>query len=196
MNKHRLIIIALASVSLLALEMAWTRVFSAEFFYTFAFLTLSLAVMGLGLGALALRMWPALGRDSVLGMSLSLAGLLALVGPPAVFRLGLEFQTLFSSWTTVGKFVAALVLLSSAFFFGGIAIATIFKRNSADMPRVYAADLLGAGVGVVLVIWAMNALGTPAAVFLTAIPVLLAALVASRRWLKVLPVMLVRNAHP
>jgi len=191
MNRHRLIVIALVSISMLALELAWTRVFSAEFFYTFAFLTLSLAVMGLGLGALAVRMIQALGRDGALGVSLSLAGLLALVGPPAVFRLDLEFHTLFSSWATVGKFAAALALLSSAFFFGGIAIATIFKRNSADMPRVYAADLLGAGVGVVLVIWTMNHLGTPAAVFLTAVPALLAALIASRRWLKVLPAVLI-----
>ena len=50
MNRYRLVIIALVSVTMLALELVWTRVFSAEFFYTFAFLTLSLAVMGLGLG--------------------------------------------------------------------------------------------------------------------------------------------------
>jgi hypothetical protein len=42
---------------LVALEIVWTRIFSAEFFYSFAFLTVSLA--GLGLGALSLRFWPA-----------------------------------------------------------------------------------------------------------------------------------------
>jgi len=101
------------------------------------------------------------------------------------------FQTLLNSWATVGKFSAMLVLLGSAFFFGGVAIAWIFKHNSADIPRVYAADLLGAGTGVVLAIWAMNTFGTPAAVFLTAVPVLLAALIASRRWLRALPAALI-----
>jgi hypothetical protein len=191
MNRYRLIIVALVSVTMLALELVWTRVFSAEFFYTFAFLTLSLAVMGLGLGALAVRMIPVLGRDGALGAALSLTGVMALVGPPVVFRLGLDFNALFASWVAAGKFAAALVLLSSAFFCGGIAIAWIFKRNSADIPRVYAADLLGAGAGVMLAIWMMNRLGTPAAVVLTAVPALLAAVLASRRWLKVVPATLV-----
>jgi hypothetical protein len=187
MNRYRILVIALASVTLLALELVWTRVFSAEFFYTFAFLTLSLAVMGLGVGAISLRLFPVLGSDGAPGVALSLAGLMALAGPPAVFRLGLDFQTLFGSWATAGKFVVVLLVLGSAFFFGGIAIAWIFKRNSADIPRVYAADLLGAGAGVVLSIWIMNAFGTPAAVFLTAIPVLLAALIACRGRVKLLP---------
>ena len=43
---------------LVALEIVWTRIFSAEFFYSFAFLVVSLAVLGLGLGALSLRFWP------------------------------------------------------------------------------------------------------------------------------------------
>jgi len=191
MNRYRLVIIALASITLLALELVWTRIFSAEFFYTFAFLTLSLAVMGLGLGALAHRLFPVFGRDGALGVALSLTGLAALAGPPLVFKLGLDFQTLFGSWAMIGKFAVAILLLSSAFFFGGIAIAWIFKRNSADMPRVYAADLLGAGAGVLLAIWAMNSFGTPSAVFLTALPVLLAALIACRRWFKIVPVALV-----
>jgi hypothetical protein len=191
MYKHRLIVVALVSLTLLALEMAWTRIFSAEFFYTFAFLTLSLAIMGLGLGALAHRLLPVCRRDGALGVSLSLAGLMALAGPPLVFHLGLDFQALFRSWLMAGKFVLTILLLSSAFFFGGIAVAWIFRRNSADMPRVYAADLLGAGAGVLLVIWAMNAFGTPAAVFLTSVPLLAAAVIACRRWLKLFPLALI-----
>ena len=80
------------SVTLIALEMVWTRLFSAEFFYTFAFLTLSLAVLGLGLGALALHLFSFLNRGKTLGISLSLASLTALVGPPLVFKHGLKFS--------------------------------------------------------------------------------------------------------
>jgi len=194
MNRYRLIIIALTSITLLALELVWTRIFSAEFFYTFAFLTLSLAVMGLGLGALALRMIPALRREGALGLMLLLTGLAALAGPIAVFRLGLDFQVLFGSWVMAARFAAALVLLGAAFFTGGVAIAWIFRNNSADLPRVYAADLLGAAAGVVIAIWIMNTAGTPAAVFLTAVPVLAAAAIACRRWLKILPAALVVTA--
>jgi hypothetical protein len=191
MNKYRLLIIALVSLTLLALEMIWTRIFSAEFFYTFAFLSLSLAVMGLGLGALALRLFPPFRRDAALGLFLSLTGLAALAGPPLVFRLGIDFQVMFSSWLMMGKVALMIVLLSSAFFFGGVSVAWLFRRNSADMPRVYAADLIGAGVGVLAAIWAMNRFGTPAAVFLSALPVLLSAVLSSPRWLKLLPVALI-----
>ena len=191
MDRHRLVVIALASGTLLALEMAWTRIFSAEFFYTFAFLTLSLAVMGLGLGALARRLFPALGRDAALGVALSLCGLVAMAGPALVFRLGLDFSVLFASWAMVARFVAAILLLGAAFFFGGVALAWIFRRHGAEMPRLYAADLLGAGAGVLASVWAMNVIGTQAVVFLAALPVLVAALLASRRWWKALPLALV-----
>jgi predicted membrane-bound spermidine synthase len=188
MQKNRYIIIALLSVSLISLEIIWTRIFSAEFFYTFAFLTLSLAVMGLGLGALALRLFPFLDKPKCFGIVLSLTGLMALAGPPVVFQLGLRFSQLFTSWLMVGKFVLTIFLLSSAFFFGGIALAKLFKRNHQDMPRLYMSDLLGAGVGVLVSILFMNWFGTPLATFLCTIPLLLAAFIASERWLKVIPV--------
>lgn len=188
MKSERLVVVALLSMTLISVELVWTRIFSAEFFYTFAFLTLSLAVMGLGLGGLALRLFSGLDRGAVLGVSLALAGAAAVAGPVAVFRLGLDFSTLFASAATIGKFVATLVILASTFFLGGIALATIFKTGVRDMPRVYMADLVGAGLGVVLAILLMNRLGTPAAVCWSALPVLLASLIASRRALKLLPV--------
>ena len=116
MQSARFAVIALLSMTLLGLEMIWTRIFSAEFFYTFAFLTLSLAVMGLGLGALALRLFPRLNNENALGGVLSLAGLMALIGPPAVIWIGLDFSTLFASWTMLGKILATIGLLSSTFF--------------------------------------------------------------------------------
>ena len=41
----RLALAALLSLALIALELVWTRIFSAEFFYPFAFLILSLACL-------------------------------------------------------------------------------------------------------------------------------------------------------
>ena len=190
MQSPRFAIIALLSMTLLGLEMIWTRIFSAECFYTFAFLTLSLAVMGLGLGALALRLFPRLNNSNALGTILGLAGLAALIGPPAVIWIGMDFSSLFASWAMVGKFLVTIGLLSSTFFFGGIALALIFRQNHRQMPRLYMADLLGAGVGVLLSIILMNSFGTPAATFLISLPLLAAALIACRKWWRVLPVAL------
>lgn len=188
--KNRFVIITLLSVTLISLELVWTRIFSAEFFYSFAFLTLSLAIMGLGVGALALRLIPAFNNERLLGVFLSLSGLMALVGPPLAFVIGVDYTQLFVSWAQVGKFALTILLLSSAYFFGGMGLALLFRRNHREMPRLYMADLIGAALGVVVAILFMNWFGTPWAVFLITIPILLAALIASRGWTIAIPVIL------
>ncbi len=149
MKTMNLFVVGLMSSSLIAMELVWTRLFSAEFFYTFAFLTLSLAVMGLGLGALVLHLWPRLDKKPSLGILLSLVGLTILIGPMLVFRINPDFSRLFSSIAVIIRFILTIVLLSSSFFFGGMALALLFKKNHKEMPRLYMADLLGAGIGVV-----------------------------------------------
>lgn len=190
MNKSRLVVIALLSMSLISLELSWTRIFSAEFFYTFAFLVLSLAVLGLGVGALAVRLLSLSENSHWLGTSLAISGLMMLIGPPLVIRLGLDFSTLFSAWTTLAKLVVAVLLLGSPFLFGGLTLAQLFKRSVREMPRLYMADLLGAGAGVLFAVLLMNSLGTPAATFLTAVPILLASVLASRGYAKAVPLLL------
>ena len=161
MLRKRLPVVALLSMTLLALELVWTRIFSAEFFYTYAFLTLSLAIMGLGLGGLALRSFRFLNREATLGASLLLAGLFSLTGPPLVFQFGLDFSQIHSSWSMLGVFVATVLLMSVPFFLGGIALALLFRTNPEEMPRLYMADLLGAGAGVVGAILVMNSVEPP-----------------------------------
>ena len=187
MKQPRFVIIALLSLALLAQELIWTRIFSAEFFYTYAFLVLSLAMMGLGLGALSVRLFPSLGRPCHLGLMLSLTAGATLAGPPLVFSIGLDFAKLLDSWSMIARLVLAVILLSSAYFFGGVAFAGLFRNNHRDMPKLYMADLLGAGIGVLLAIVMMNRLGTPGAAFLVALPILVAAILAARGWGKLVP---------
>ncbi len=190
MSKFKSLTIGLISITLLGQELIWTRIFSAEYFYAFAFLTLSLAIMGLGLGALALRLFPILNREGSFGAMLTLSGLAALVAPPAVVALGLDFSQLFTSGAMLAKFILTIVLLSSSFFFGGVALAFLFRQNHKDMPRLYMADLIGAGLGVLVSILVMNQYGTPAATFLIALPMLLAAALNVRGAWKVVPALL------
>ncbi len=191
MKSTQPLVVALVSITLVALELVWTRLFSAEFFYTFAFLTLSLAVLGLGLGALALRLIRGLDRERHLGLVLSLAGAAALIGPPLAFRIGVDFALLFSQWSMIGRFVLTILVLGLPFGFGGLALSMIFKQDSAEIPKLYMADLLGAGLGVVAAVAGMNALGTPTAVAWVPLPALVAALLAGRGWQKAVPLVLV-----
>ncbi len=187
MNRNRMLTVAVLSFSLISLEMAWTRIFSAEFFYTFAFLVLSLAVAGLGLGALSLRLFKKLDNLNNLGWMLSLSGLAALIGPPLVFRLGLDFSVLFFDIFMVGKLFLTLIILNSTFFFGGMTLGLIFKNKPQEMPYLYMGDLIGAGFGVIFSIVLMNILGTPITVVVSSLPLFLLAILHIRGLRKILP---------
>ena len=60
----------------------------------------------------------------------------------------------------------ALIYLLAAlpFFAGGAAISIAISRLSAQVNAVYAADLLGAGAGCLLLMPALNRLGAPGAI--------------------------------
>ena len=110
-DKRVLLAIGLVSLSLVASEMVWTRIFSAELFYTFAFLTLSIAVMGLGLGALSLRLSPRLQSPDTIAGLLVLSAIFAAAGPIVVIALGLEFSQLLFSPAMLGAGIGVLIAL-------------------------------------------------------------------------------------
>lgn len=183
MKNSKFYIIALMSVSLISLEIVWTRIFSAEFYYTFAFLILSLSILGLGLGALALRLFaPVFRSKNATGILLLITSLLALTGPSVVLNIKLDFSRLFTDTEMIWKFLLTVFLLSSTFFAGGIALAKLFRDNCGDMPRLYMADLIGAGSGALLAIVLMNTFGTPWASFLICLPLIMASFLALERW--------------
>ncbi|MFH0945713.1 MAG: hypothetical protein V2A76_10990 [Planctomycetota bacterium] len=137
MGHRRCLVIACLSVTLVALELAWTRLFSAEYFHTCAFLILSLAILGLGLGALSLRMLPALGREGAVGPLLSLTALAALSGPPLAFLVNVDMEAAFCGVGQLLRLVLTLAILGSSFFFGGAALASLFRRHHEELPRPY-----------------------------------------------------------
>ena len=190
MQKNKYVIIALLSVTLIALEIVWTRIFSAEFFYTFAFLVLSLAILGLGLGALGLHLFSSLNNPKKLWLILSFTALFSIAGPPIALHIGMDYGKLFTSWEMVGKFVVTVFLLSAPFYTGGIALAMLFKHNHKEMHRLYMADLLGAGSGVIISVILMNFFGTPVSVFLISIPVIISAIISGSSRQRIIPVLL------
>jgi len=124
MDRKQTYTIALLSLSLLSLELIWTRILAAKFFYTFAFLVLSLAILGLGLGALTLRLIPKLDTISSVRNSLLSGGIMILVGPPLVYRLGMSFSALTGSLAMLGKLILVIIILSSI-----LSITVLIRRT-------------------------------------------------------------------
>jgi len=187
--KKKHIIIALLSLSLISVELAWTRIFSAEYFYTFAFLILSVAILGMGIGSLALRLIPFLNKNISAGVSLILSAVMAIASPLLVIKLKLDFTMLLSSTEMLFKLIASVFLLGSAFFFGGITLAYFFKKDTDNINSLYMADLAGAGSGVLLSILCMNWFSTPVTVFLIPLPLLAASFLFDNKWMKVIPLL-------
>ena len=188
MKLTKYLAVGLLSASLIAMELIWTRIFSAEFFYTFAFLILSLAILGLGLGALSLRFFPKLDNEKRIASYISLSSLMIIIGPVLVFQLGINFPTLFSNFSEIVKLIFALFLLGAPYFLGGIALAVIFKNYSEDMPKIYMYDLAGAGIGVFLAIIFMNVIGTQQTAVWAALPAIAAAFLFTSKKISPLPV--------
>ena len=190
MNLRRYLTVALLSASLIGLELIWTRIYSAEFYYTFSFLILSLAIMGLGMGSLFVRLFNKLSNLKFVSSYIAIAAIFALAGPVIIFKLDLQFSNLFTDIKTAFKFLFSIFLLSSSFFFGGMSLAILFKTNSEDLPRLYMADLVGAGLCVVLTIILMNVFGTQSATFLISLPLIFAAFFApGKKYLSVIPIL-------
>ena len=162
--------IGLVAAMLVALEIVWTRIFSAEFFYSFAFLVVSLAVLGLGLGALSLRFWPMWATSPRIGTAALVASGTAVLGPTAITRLPIEFVALWRSGGDLALLAVGVGLLLLPYLAGGAFCAALLRRHRQNAAQLYAADLVGAAGGGIAAIAAMNAFGVPTAAVLCCIP--------------------------
>lgn len=173
-----LIAVALVAGCTLALQVALTRVFSAALFYHFGFLAISLALVGTGAAAMAIYLRPrwfqAPARAASLGTWCAALTVSLVVVPALLVRLDYSFQ---SSITLRFALTLAIASLLSAlpFFAAGMVIALSITRYTRWIHRVYASDLLGAGVGAVAIVPAMWKV--PAPLLLVALSLVAAAAV-------------------
>ncbi len=167
--------LALVTAALLITEIALTRILSVVMWYHFAFFAMSIALFGLAAGGLAVHLLPrafpaARLRTQAWGASIALAVL-----APASFLLladnpAYRYLTSFNRPAGFGAGDAiAMVALYFAgaipFLAGGLVGALLFRHRGAEAGRLYAADLLGAGVGCLLAIVALEWSGGPGALF-------------------------------
>jgi len=142
------LMLALLSGGGLFLEIALTRLFSTLFFPPYVFAIISVAVLGIGLGAAIATIRPAWRNSGRIPFYLSLAGYTTLA------------LLLITVWTaSIDLHGGLLVLVLLPYLFIGLTLATIFSATPSASPRLYRADLLGAGIGAILAIPILNVLG-------------------------------------
>jgi len=146
---RRLALIALfvVSASGLIFEITLTRLFSLFFQYHFTFLAVSVAVLGLCAGAATAHYLPAPLRRS------ARASVLVLICLSVTFTMA----TLLIAWLPAADSILPRALIALIIFFLiGLFDAITFTRFATDSSAFYAADLIGAALGVVMVLWLLS----------------------------------------
>src|SRR5437870_972192 len=151
--------VALISCALLMTELALTRIFSVTMYYHFAFLAISIALFGLsasGVFVFVTRTWFArvdtrrlLAAGALLHGAATVIALAWLVR----IRVGLNYSP-----ENVALMLAIYALAALPFFTGGFVVSLAFARMTAGINVLYAADLLGAATGCLLLIPLLNRL--------------------------------------
>ncbi len=134
---HLPMVLALAAAAILlgAWELAVTRLASVVYFFDLTYLALAVCLFGLGAGALWTRRY---------GTRLRLSALLVLL--PALMPI---------TWWLISRYDAAWIggLFALPFFVFGAASTLAFHRMTrpGERVRLYAAEVVGAALGLVLV---------------------------------------------
>ncbi len=142
--------VSIAAGTGLAYEVLLLRVFSFSQWHHFASLAVSLALLGFGTAGTCLTL---LGSRAVRwGDRLFIAGLVSgALGMVAAFLLPqvLSVRPLFAVWNANELFKLLVIDFVSFLPFFGLALCLgqVFMRYPGHTPRLYAADLLGAGLG-------------------------------------------------
>jgi hypothetical protein len=168
--------IFLVCFAALLLEVSYTRIISFKLFYYYTYLIIGLALLGIGTGGVLMTVSTRLKRASTDGILLwgsLLAALTTAVGYWIVARQRIsslalwDYGTRASVLNVVGLLVICLAIFAS-FIAVGVIIATLFSRRTEGIGRLYFADLTGAGLACVVVVYLLGSIGPPRTVFLAA----------------------------
>jgi len=171
------------------LEVALTRILSVVMWYHFAFFTISVALFGLSASGLVVYLIPRRFRSeralpqawmaaAALAIAVPLCFALFAANPAQAFLTGFlrragESGLGFGTIVQVGALYLSAVI---PFFLGGMVGSILFRHFGEASSRLYAWDLIGAGLGCLATIPILDRVGGPSAMAAVA---LLAALGAA-----------------
>ena len=157
--------VALVSAALLLTELALTRIFSVVMYYHFAFLAISIALFGISASGVFVyvtrRRLERRGTDALLAVQSLIFAVATIV---ALFwlvrlRVGLSYSP-----RNLVLMLTIYALAALPFFAGGLVVTLAVSRLASRINAVYAADLIGAAGGCLVLIPLLDRLGAPGVV--------------------------------
>ncbi len=147
-------------------EILLTRIFSVTMWYHFAFIAISIALFGLTVGGTLVYLKSKYFTPARTPQHLSLYSLLFAFTIPVSFLIQLKIPTLTSNFFFMMLII--YLLTSVPFVFSGIAVSLVLTKYSSRVSQLYAADLIGAALGCLALIFTLNLTDGPTAVFAVA----------------------------
>jgi predicted membrane-bound spermidine synthase len=173
--------IFLFSLATLLLELSLTRVLSVALWYHFGFLIISTALLGFGTSGVVLALWRYLREDVPLDRALTVLAML--FGMLTILCFWLMQRIPFDPFNVLIERRQLLLMplyylvIATPFFCSGLALALLFTRGTNQINRLYAFDLVGAGVGCAALAVVMPKFGGSGSVVIAATLGMLAAAV-------------------
>lgn len=149
----------------LLLELTLTRILSVALWYHFAFLVVAIALLGVAAGGVTVGLWPRRFTPRVLPLIAVGAGVSACAAITVFLRFGDFLRLLFpllgpASLEPLMVAAAPLIFLPP-FFLAGLGVSALLAHWPGDASRLYASDLLGAGLACLVFAPLMEQLGGP-----------------------------------
>jgi hypothetical protein len=153
----------------LLLEISYTRVVSFKLFYYYTYLVIGLALLGIGCGSVITSISGRLKRattDTIMVTGCLAGAVSVIVGYLIVARLPIASLALWDygrrdSFVNFGALLVLCLALFASFVWIGVMVSTLFGRKTEGIGKLYFADLVGAGLACVVVVWFISTIGPP-----------------------------------
>ncbi|MBW2992321.1 hypothetical protein KY345_03845 [Candidatus Woesearchaeota archaeon] len=147
--------IFLISVATLVLEISLTRLFSVMQWYHFAFMVISIALLGFGAAGTFLSVFPWVLKRDTNKLLMTMAGLFSISTIICFIAANhVPFDPFRIVWDHKQMLYLGVyyLLFAIPFFFSGACIAAAMTKIAKKVNKIYFSDLVGAGIGSLLVI--------------------------------------------
>ena len=176
-NKERLfqyIGLMLMSLATLSLEVGMTRIFSVTFWYNFVFMIISIALLGSGASGVLLSFFKvsSLKKERV-NLLMTITSVLFAAAIVFAFvhlnTIDLQPEDAFRDPVQLKNMIQYYGVLLIPFFFSGLTIGLLYARYSKNISRFYLFDLVGAGMGCLLILFLIPGIGGESTIFTVAL---------------------------
>jgi hypothetical protein len=146
------------TLATLMVEVLDTRLLSVLTWYHLSFLAVSLAMLGMSAGAVFVFVGGArFDAARVVSVLPRVASAFAVaLAASHVANLLIPFHTADGRLAHVGFLVATMVALTCPFVLSGIVVTLALTRTAASIGMLYGADLIGAAMGCLAVVWLLE----------------------------------------